>query len=295
MRRLSPNGFTLIELLVVLAIITIVITLTIAGVQKVRAASARAVCINQLRQIGIALQHHHDVQSHFPAGVSYLDGKSPQPHMTWLTRILPFVEQEVLWKQSLDAFQQEKFFEKPPHTDILGRKIAKYVCPLDTLGQTPWNYGPFSVAYTSYLGVSGLNLHSWDGVLHTDANVRIAQVTDGTSQTLLVGERPTSSFRSFGWWYAGWGQAKTGSVDSILGVREMIEHIDLMQCPTGPYQFRQGQVENRCDLLRYWSLHSGGGHFAFCDGSVRFLKYSMNDLMPALATRSGNESLNLPE
>lgn len=295
MRRSLPLGFTLIELIVVLAIIAILIALTVAGVQKVRAASARTVCLNQLRQIGIALQQHHDVNNHFPAGVSYLEGKSPQPHMTWLTRILPFVEQEALWNQSVAAFQQEKFFEKPPHTDILGRKISLYLCPLDTLGQTPWSYGSFSVAYTSYLGVSGLNLHSWDGVLHTDAKVRITEITDGTSQTLLVGERPTSSFRSFGWWYAGWGQSKTGSVDSILGVRETIEHIDLMSCPHGPYQFRQGRVENRCDLLRFWSHHSGGGNFAFCDGSVKFLNYGANHLMPALATRSGNEALNLPE
>lgn len=295
MRRAKNYGFTLIELLVVISIIAILIGLTLAGVQKVRAASARTVCQNQIRQVALALHHFHDSNHQFPSGVSYFGGKSPQPHMTWLTRILPYVEQEVLWKQSLIAFEQDKFFETPPHLPILGQKISLFVCPTDDIGQTPWNYGRFAVAYTSYLGVSGLNLNSWDGVLHTDSTVAIKGIIDGTSNTLLFGERFVNDNHNLGWWYAGWGQSKTGSTDSILGVRELKVDIDLDSCPKAPSQFKQGHANNRCDVLHFWSNHTNGAHFAFADGSVRFLNYSANDIMPALSTRAGGEVVSIPE
>ncbi len=295
MRRIEREraGFSLIELIVVIAIIAVLAGLLLGAVQRVRSAAARAKCGNQVRQLALALHQYHDANRSFPAGVSYKEGKHPQPHMTWLTRLLPYVEQDALWRMSVAAFEQEKFFEKPPHLPILGHKVGLFVCPTDVVAQEPWNFGSFTTAYTSYLGVSGTDLHSWDGVLHTDAAVTISAITDGTSNTLVIGERAVSDHHNFGWWYAGWGQAKTGSADSLLGVRELREYQDLDSCPNGPYHFKPGRADNRCDALRFWSNHPGGATFGFADGSVRFLRYESDTVMPAFGTRAGNESVEL--
>ncbi|MBX9584334.1 MAG: DUF1559 domain-containing protein [Gemmataceae bacterium] len=293
MRRGRP-GFTLIELLVVVGIVALLAALTLAAVQRVRAASARAACQNQLRQLALAAQHYHDARGAFPPGVSYKGGASPQPHMTWMTRLLPYLEQEPLWRQAEAAFAADKFFEGPPHLPILGRKVGLFVCPADPLAQEPYDFGPFAVGHTNYLGVSGLDLHSWDGVLHTDSEVAARAITDGTSNTLMIGERPVNDRHNFGWWYAGWGQNKTGSGDSILGVRERREGPPLEDCPPGPYRFRPGRADAPCDVLRYWSHHPGGANFACCDGSVRFLRYEADAVLPALATRAGGEVAELP-
>ena len=216
MRIHRRPAFSLIELLIVIAIIALLIGLTLAAVQRVRMSAARAKCANQLRQIALALHHHHDVHLAFPPGVSNFDGKSPQPFMSWLTRLLPYLEQDALWRQSLAAFDKEKFFENPPHTAILGTRIDLFVCPTDPFTPRPADFDDISAAHTNYLGVSGADLYSRDGILHADSRVTFASITDGPSNTLMVGERGISN-PIFGWWYAGWGQAQTGSADSVLG------------------------------------------------------------------------------
>src|SRR5207253_1385089 len=114
-----------------------------------------------------------------------------------------------------------------------------------------------------------------DGVLYLDSHVRWADITDGTSNTLLVGERPPSSDHRYGWWYAGWGQLKTGSAEMVLGVKELRDDPKYEACSPGPYTFQAGGGGNDCDTFHFWSLHLGtGANFLFADGSVRFLHYS---------------------
>ncbi len=289
------SAFSLIELLVVIAIIAVLLGLLLATVQKVRAAANRLECSNHLKQIGIALHHYHDSYKVLPPGCSYKKGTDPQPHMSWMTRLLPYLEQEQLWQRAVDAFAVEKFFEKPPHLDILARYMPHFVCPADPWSQVPWDYGNFQVAFTDYLGVEGFDLKKRDGVLFLDSRIRLADITDGTSQTLMVGERPPSSEHNFGWWYAGWGQIKTGSADSVLGVRELCVHPKYKTCPPGPYEFHAGAGDDPCDAFHFWSLHPGGANFLFADGSVRFLSYSANGMLPALASRAGGEAVSLPD
>jgi prepilin-type processing-associated H-X9-DG protein len=81
----------------------------------------------------------------------------------------------------------------------------------------------------------------------------------------------------------------------VLGVREINDSIDLEGCPVGPYSFAPGNLNNECDVLHFWSLHSGGANFLFCDGSVHFLTYDAADIMAALATRAGGEAVALPD
>jgi prepilin-type processing-associated H-X9-DG protein len=145
------------------------------------------------------------------------------------------------------------------------------------------------VAFTAFLGNAGTNLFRNDGVLFLDSQTRLTDVTDGASTTLLAGERPPSTDGHFGWWYGGWGQNKDGSADNVLGVRERHVYIRSVGCPPGPYHFEPGRIDNQCDALHFWSLHSGGAHFLFCDGAVRFLTYSADLILPELATRAGGE------
>ena len=148
---------------------------------------------------------------------------------------------------------------------------------------------------TSFLGVSGLDYSTEDGVFLQDKILLLRNITDGTSSTLMVGERPASTDCQFGWWYAGTGQLGTGSADMILGVREKnLLPVTVGSCAPGSYPYSPGSVNNQCDMFHFWSLHSGGAHFLLADGSVRFLAYSAAPIMPALASRAGGEAVQVP-
>jgi prepilin-type processing-associated H-X9-DG protein len=158
---------------------------------------------------------------------------------------------------------------------------------------------------TGYLGVNGQNLRSYDGVLYWNSRVTITDIKDGTTNTLTAGERPPSSDLMGGWWYAGSGQPdpwftprrNTGSCDFTLGAAELnVRSVGAPYnaCPTGPYSFGPGTMQNPCDMFHFWSLHSGGSNFLFADGSVHFLTYDVAPLLPALSTYAGGEAVSLP-
>jgi prepilin-type processing-associated H-X9-DG protein len=129
--------------------------------------------------------------------------------------------------------------------------------------------------------------------LFRNSVVRLSDVSDGTSHTLAAGERPPSPDSQFGWWYGGGGQAGTGSLDSVLGVRELNVAVQVAAgCGRGPFAFAPGKVDGPCDIFHYWSLHAGGANFLMCDGSVRFLSYDSDSLLPALATRARGDSVD---
>lgn len=283
------SAFSLIELLVVIAIVGVVMALTLAGVQNVRQAAARAECCNNLRQTALALHNYHTLHRSFPPGCSYQDGTDPYPHMSWMTRILPLIEQDAIWREAAQAYARDPFFlNDPPHT-ARSRVITLYACPSDPRTRSPAKVRSGEVGLTSYLGVEGIDLSTRDGVLYLDSHVRLTEITDGTSNTLMIGERPPSADLVLGWWYAGWGQSKTGSADLDLGVRELNIDTYGLGCVRGPYPFAPGEFTNQCDAFHFWSPHSGGANFVFADGSVRFLSYSADPIMPALATRAGGE------
>ncbi|MBY0232636.1 MAG: DUF1559 domain-containing protein [Gemmataceae bacterium] len=167
--------------------------------------------------------------------------------------------------------------------------------PLRSALGPAWPLGGIDYGLTAYVGVLGTEYLRKDGVLFADSRIRFEDIVDGTSNTLLVGERPTSANMAFGGWYAGTGQNfGTGSASMVLGVREYCFTPFAPDCPVGPYSFGPGRLDNTCDAFHFWSLHSGGAHFAFADGSVRFLSYGAKDILPALATRAGGESVEAP-
>ena len=295
-------AFTLIELLVVLAIMAIVMGLLLAAVQKVRAAAARAACANNLRQLGLALHQRHLDFHALPPGMQFKGGPDSHLFQTWLAPLLPYVEQQSLWDRTLQSYAA---FPYPfpvngvsPHPG-LSQVVPVFLCPADGRVSSP-QLAPKTkalVAFTSYLGVSGTTTAARDGVFFRDSQVRLADITDGTSQTLLVGERPPSADYQFGWWYAGTGQQSTGSADMLLGVEEPnLLPVTPGACAPGIYHFQAGRLNNQCDMFHFWSLHPGGSHFLFADGSLHFLAYNTPPgLLSALATRAGNETASFPD
>jgi prepilin-type N-terminal cleavage/methylation domain-containing protein/prepilin-type processing-associated H-X9-DG protein len=325
------RGFTLVELLVVIAIIAVLMALLLPAVQKVRDAANRIKCANNLHQIGVGLHNYHDAIGSFPPALDNAwVNNDPAAHgiqkywrFSWMARLLPYIEQDSLWR-SLEAAANDVTVPAPwpryvpwdlnpdgtyryPAFDAA---VPVYGCPADSRtleAQLITNQGPpdFTVAFTAYLGVNGTNHRLKDGLFYPVQNlagncppgVRMADITDGLSNTLLAGERPPSANLDFGWWFCGNGNTVDGEGDVVLGVRETNDPPDAPTtsgCPWGPYNFTPGSLDNECDLFHFWSLHSGGANFLFADASVRFLAYSADGIMPALATRKGGEIVALP-
>ncbi len=286
------SGFTMIELVVVMAIIGTLIGLMLPALHRVRDRASRAACANNLKQIGLGLHGYHDSnQTLPPGGVGYGD---KYPFVAWSTRILPHMDQGSLWLEAMESYKKQRNFSLPHPHPGLSRVISVYLCPADGRRSDEVGRRNITVAFTGYLGVSG-STGPRSGVLCFDSKVRLGEVADGTSNTLAVGERPPSPIKWLGWWYAGIGQNFDGSADYIMQVRETNRTPRLPTCPRGPYHFGPGSADDECDTLHFWSQHYSGANFLFCDGSVRFLRYSADPIMPALATRAGREPVTMPE
>jgi prepilin-type N-terminal cleavage/methylation domain-containing protein/prepilin-type processing-associated H-X9-DG protein len=298
--HIQRGAFTLIELLVVIAIIGILIALLLPAVQKVREAANRMSCANNLKQIGLAMHHYHETTGSFPPG-------SVPNHATWTIYLLPYIEQDNLYKQyNLDL----------PNIDdanafVRTSLIKTYVCPSDNTGPfTPSRpasgYGS-GVDYMpgSYRGVAGKSLgttnewfdsqtanecngpHDFRGVLHVVGingltAERFSSITDGTSSTLMVGEYATrthASRRTF--WAYSWNQYTKSS--GIPESRTLINDYDACSAAGGT------GGENACK--RGWgSFHSGSLNFAMCDGSVRSISRTVDLItFSNLATIAGGE------
>ncbi len=289
MTRRRP-AVSLIEVLVAVAVVAVLVGLVLAAVQKVRHAAARADCGNRLRQLATATHGHHTRAGRLPPGLRY--HPDPLAFASWVTRCLPDLGEPSSAAETTEDFARSWAFDAfPPHRN-LGRVLPAALCPLQTRTTAVTDSGA-TAAFTSYLGVSGTGKRPTSGVLFPDSGVRLADVTDGTSNTLLIGERPPGPNPNLGWWYAGVGQSGDGSADFLLGAAEFSRSPRTTDCPFGPYRYGPTTVDDPCSVLHFWSLHSGGANFAFCDGSVRFLRYSAAAILPALATRAGGEVVAL--
>lgn len=287
-------GLSLIELLVALAIVGVLVGLLLPAVQRVRAAGERAVCLNHLKQLGLALQGYHASQGHFPAGCTTDRPGEPMPFVCWSARLLPHIERTALWAEVAAAFVRDRsFYHVPPH-DYRTTVVETFACPSDgrTLAPSVALVGQ-TVAFTAYLGVKGSVPRRTDGVLFGDSAVTYADIADGSANTLAVGERPPSPDERFGWLYTGEGYDGRGTADAVLGARDLNGRYN--QCYQGTYKFGPGSLTNDCDAFHFWSLHVGGAHFLFCDGSARLLAYSAADILPALASRAGSEAAALSD
>lgn len=300
MMRLRIGG-TLIELIVVIAVAGCLLSLLLPAVQQVRATSIRLRCVNNLRSLALSSHGWHDSNGRLPPGTHGRLSTSARPaFMNWHSHLLLYLEQEPLHQIVWETVPVGST-EPPAGRDVV---VPVFGCPADARTGVAWKVasaavstGHTLVALTSYLGNSGTNYQRRDGVLYVDSATTLVNITDGTSNTLLIGERPPSPEVRFGWWHSGIGQGWTGVLDSTLGSAEKNglrrSYGAYTNCPLGPYRFTSGRIDHACDVFHYWSLHSGGANFAFCDGSVRFLRYEVADLLLALATRAGGEVVSL--
>jgi len=243
-----------------------------------------------------------------------------QWYLSWFGRILPYLEQTTVSLQSVNEYRRiyspwgfANDGPQGPHIG-LGTEMPIFQCPSERRDLVSTNidfgYGPTHVAFTSYLGNTGTRCGTDDGIFFHLSAVRMEMVTDGMSNTLMAGERAPSADLIFGWWYAGAGFAdptlgepnsceviQVGVGDVVLGVRETVYAADPYQqigavCAPTKVNFQPGSIDDPCDQVHYWSLHDGGANFLFVDGSVRFLTYAADPLMPALATRAGGEIID---
>ena len=295
------SGFSLVELLVVTGLIGILAGLILPAVQQARGSATRVSCLNNMKQIGLALHNFHDAHGRFPPlPVRSAASGDPNEYLGWMALILPYVEQEPLYHVSVQACQTDpEPLHDPPHIG-LATVVPVYVCPADSRLLTPLtdrNRYPVRAAFTSYIGISGALRPgakiSLPGALGDTPGCSLSQITDGTSQTIMVSERPPPDALQAGWWYPGlWYPPFLRGPNNfiVLGAgRSFQEEPCDVRKPFGP-----GRTDNPCDRFHLWSLHAGGANFLFADGSVRFLPYSALSLVIPLATRSGGEVVELP-
>lgn len=292
----TRRGFTLIEVLVVIAIIAVLIGLLLPAVQKVRAVAARTQCQNSLHQMGVALHSYHNDNLSFPNGAAV--SGTTYWYWSWMAFLLPYVEQQNVYAEGQNfALNVSTNVWGTPQNPAFGQLVRLWECPADgrTL-VTVDEYG-LTIAFTAFLGNAGTDAEYSDGVLFQDSQVTVAQITDGTSSTLMIGERPPSTDFWFGWWFAGAGYVnptvgQVGLGDVTMGTRATgyVQYLESdYGCATANVGFVPGKISNNCDQTHYWSLHDLGGNFLFCDGSAKFLTYQANSVLPALGTRAGGE------
>jgi prepilin-type N-terminal cleavage/methylation domain-containing protein len=275
------GGFTLIELLVVIAIIAVLIGLLLPAVQKVREAAARLQCQNNLKQIGLAFHNHHDAYQYFPTGgwqwftpPTYVKGSpvvGARQQAGWGFQILPYVEAETVWKGGQANNDLDRVLV------AVGTTHKVFFCPS--------RRGPQTVTFSEggYLGGMSVTHALCDyaasnldgtGVVRQYTPVRIADITDGVSNTLMVAEKRLNRR------YLGQPQG-----NDYLGYTGGWENDTVRSTDEPPRPDYNGDDDGQEDL--FGSSHPGRFYAVFADGSVHGISYSID---PTVFSYLGNRS-----
>jgi prepilin-type N-terminal cleavage/methylation domain-containing protein/prepilin-type processing-associated H-X9-DG protein len=290
----SRRAFTLIELLVVIAIIAILIALLVPAVQKVREAAARTQCINNLKQIGIACHSYHDANKGLPPGYSASGAyPSTSPGWGWAAYLLPYLEHGNLYRQI-------NFNSSVENQSAIQTIVPVFLCPSDTPPSAPFAVtntafatvcmaAPSSYAATVGSDASDVDDPTGNGVFYRNSRTRFVEITDGTSNTVFIGDRAWADTKGI------WAGAPNGAVTRAG--------------PTNPWTSTTGPGQALILAHNNWinittdadgglddfsSKHTGGANLLFGDGSVRFIRSITADgparyAFWAMGTRAGGE------
>jgi prepilin-type N-terminal cleavage/methylation domain-containing protein/prepilin-type processing-associated H-X9-DG protein len=303
-RRSKSSGFTLIELLVVIAIIAILIALLLPAVQQAREAARRTQCKNNLKQIALACHNYESTHRCFPPGgvvfyptavaitpTNFCTAGLDRTQAPWLVMILPYVEETALYQQ----FDFSKRFTgssnipgDPPNSALFPSPMKKYQCPSD-VGNAGFNN-------SNYLGVqgggppvstpaqpgsppcstqAGTRVFMQSGMIFANSQVRMRDVTDGTTNTFLVGESrymPTPIMRADGF-HAGWSSGLKADSSFAVPVTFAAAVLGInAQKECGPGIADCFSIVSRM----FGSRHTGGCHFGMADGSAHFVSENVD-------------------
>jgi prepilin-type processing-associated H-X9-DG protein/prepilin-type N-terminal cleavage/methylation domain-containing protein len=316
--RQYRSAFNLAELLVVIAIIAVLIGLLLPAVQKVRESANRATCQNNLKQLGLAVHNHHDVRGSFPAGFHLaIDmGGGHWAHGTnWWIETFPYFDQDNSYRRWDCSDNGKNLTGGASATTAQAIKVL--LCPSDPLPQPVFHYvaiDPYNAWANGFYGISSYGGNggtrsagdaqtvpqTMDGIFFRDSHVRIADVIDGTSTTLLLGERFHLD-PEYDRITAGTEDGPIVKVGLWAFVAQRAAR-NLTLSPPVPINYQVPPSTAAGDTLTilnrvcaYGSGHPGKANFAFADGSVRILN-DQTDLaiLRALSTRAGGEVVSVP-
>jgi prepilin-type N-terminal cleavage/methylation domain-containing protein/prepilin-type processing-associated H-X9-DG protein len=291
MNAQKRRGFTLVELLVVIAIIGILIALLLPAVQAAREAARRSQCCNNLVQLGIALHHYEGAHEVFPPGV--VDAKGPVRseaagyHMSWLVQILPFIDDGATFQHvnfSVGVFD--------PKNEAVRKVSRSYMqCPSDGRGYR----GTDKPGQNNYAGChhhveAPIDANN-QGVLFLNSRISTRDIPDGSSFTLLVGEKRIGE-ADLGWMSGTRATLRNTGTPINKTLEPGLEgRFGAGRLPGSPED--KPQTGNPLYVGGFSSYHPGGANFAMVDGSVRFLSETIDkSLYEAFGNRADGKLID---
>jgi prepilin-type N-terminal cleavage/methylation domain-containing protein len=299
-RRRGRSGFTLVELLVVIAIIALLIAILLPAIQAARESARRIQCMNNLRQIGLALLVHDSTRKRLPSGLNLpiqqgsaglwptnpavtfkLTGEPPVRGeiSNWLIQSMPYSELTGIYsKLNLRNVSQGCYANSQGPNSIAAKPIPQFVCPSDYVPKNPIQYLSYYYGINSYFANGGT--FAWfigdvrpgkgfDGVFQINSGTKIRNISDGASKTIMVGERHSleprwvdSAGQQMFHTRRGWAWARYNAVQDVICSSSV--PINYMMTSTS-------QTEQDKRLNAFGSGHGDGAFFVWCDGSVRQL------------------------
>jgi prepilin-type N-terminal cleavage/methylation domain-containing protein/prepilin-type processing-associated H-X9-DG protein len=337
---MSRHGFSLIELLVSIAIVATLAALTIPVIQRVRESSNAIKCANNLKQIGIACHAYHDRCGHFPAGSSgqdlygYYSSRGMATEATqaitigggtgfsWAVHLMPDLEQGAMHARLspysiANPYAGRSWFGANSFT-LTHYAPSVMVCPSNPMPTLTSVNGTLDTMQSQYVAIagnvddlrrqtiSGYGIVAWNGVMYMNSGTRLTDITDGTSNVMMIGEQtdwttdkdgrrntcrssgPNGSQWSGDWWT---GQAISHGYAHSFNVTTVSEPMGSRLCKTGGYEYA-GEYGSAWTNSPLRSPHkNGGSNVVMADGSVRYLAKGMDDtVLRLMASRDSGSA-----